>query len=75
MTRRPRILFYVQHLLGIGHLMRAGTLARALEAAGFDVLIVSGGTHVPGFDPGAARVVQLPPVSYTHLTLPTIYSV
>lgn len=65
MTRRPRILFYVQHLLGIGHLMRAGTLARALEAAGFDVLIVSGGTHVPGFDPGAARFVQLPPTRAT----------
>ena len=34
MNARPKILFYVQHLLGIGHLMRAGTLARALEAGG-----------------------------------------
>jgi len=32
---KPRILFYVQHLLGIGHLMRAACLTRALEATGF----------------------------------------
>lgn len=65
MTSRPKILFYVQHLLGIGHLMRAGTLARALEAGGFDTLLVSGGTHVPGFDSGAARFIQLPPTRAT----------
>jgi len=65
MNRRPKILFYVQHLLGIGHLMRAGALARALEAGGFETLLVSGGTNVPGFDPGAARFVQLPPTRAT----------
>ena len=65
MSARPKILFYVQHLLGIGHLMRAGTLARALEAGGFETLLVSGGTHVPGFDPGAARFAQLPPTRAT----------
>jgi len=65
LTARPKILFYVQHLLGIGHLMRAGTLARALEAGGFETLLVSGGTHVPGFDPGAARFAQLPPTRAT----------
>lgn len=65
MTARPKILFYVQHLLGIGHLMRAGTLSRALEAGGFETLLVSGGTDVPGFDPGAARFTQLPPTRAT----------
>lgn len=65
MTSRPKVLFYVQHLLGIGHLMRAGTLARALEAGGFDTLLVSGGTHVPGFNPGNARFAQLPPTRAT----------
>lgn len=60
-SQRPRILFYVQHLLGIGHLMRAGCLARALEANGFAVTLVSGGTPVPAFDPGASTFVQLPP--------------
>lgn len=61
MARELKVLFYVQHLLGIGHLMRAGTLTRALEANGFSVTLVSGGTPVPGFDSGASRFVQLPP--------------
>lgn len=61
MGRPLKILFYVQHLLGIGHLMRAGTLTRALEANGIDVTLVSGGTPVPGFDSGAAHFIQLPP--------------
>ncbi len=66
MTARPKMLFYVQHLLGIGHLMRAGTLSRALEARGFEVTLVSGGTHVPGFHHGATRFVQLPPTRATN---------
>ena len=37
-----RVFLYVQHLLGIGHLRRAATLARALVAGGFDVLLVQG---------------------------------
>ena len=37
-----RVFFCVQHLLGIGHLCRAATLARALASADFDVLLVSG---------------------------------
>jgi predicted glycosyltransferase len=56
-----RVFFYVQHLLGIGHLRRAGVLARALAAGGFDVLLVSGGAPVP-LDVGGARRHQLPPV-------------
>ena len=57
-----RVFFYVQHLLGIGHLRRAATLARALAAGGFDVLLVSGGAPSPGLALGAARFHQLPPV-------------
>lgn len=56
-----KVLFYVQHLLGIGHLMRAGTLTRALEANGIAVTLVSGGSPVPGFESGASHFVQLPP--------------
>lgn len=56
------ILFYVQHLLGIGHLRRATTIARALDATGMKVVFVSGGRPVPGLDIGAARLVQLPPL-------------
>jgi predicted glycosyltransferase len=58
---RPRLFFYVQHLLGIGHLRRAAILARALADGGFDVLLVSGGAPVP-LDLGSARLHQLPPL-------------
>ncbi len=61
MGARTKALFYVQHLLGIGHLMRAGTLARSLEDNGLEVTLVSGGTPVPGFESGATHFVQLPP--------------
>lgn len=60
--RRPHALFYVQHLLGIGHLKRAATLSRAMEQAGFAVTIVSGGKVVPGLDSGRAAFVQLAPM-------------
>ena len=53
-----KVFFYVQHLLGIGHLRRAATLARALERAGFEVTLASGGKPVEGY-----RVLQLPPAS------------
>jgi len=57
-----RVLFYVQHLLGVGHLKRASLLARAMAAAGLDVSVVLGGPEVPdvGFD-GCSRF-SLPPV-------------
>jgi predicted glycosyltransferase len=55
-----RILVHVQHLLGIGHLKRAATLARGLAAAGHDVTLASGGMPVT-VDLGRARLLQLPP--------------
>lgn len=57
-----RVFFYVQHLLGIGHLRRAATLARAMVADGLDVLVVSGGAPVQDLDLGGARFHQLPPL-------------
>lgn len=61
-----RVFFYVQHLLGIGHLKRAATLARALRAAGLDVTLASGGAPVEGI-----AALQLPParsdVSFKNL--------
>ncbi|MFM9844373.1 MAG: glycosyltransferase family protein [Dongiaceae bacterium] len=58
----PRVLLYVQHLLGIGHLRRAAAIARGLAAGGFEVAFVSGGESVPSLDIGAARLVQLPAI-------------
>jgi predicted glycosyltransferase len=67
-----RVFIYVQHLLGIGHLKRAATLAQALAAEGLEVTLASGGAPVPGFasDMKASRVrlVQLPPASAADLT-------
>ncbi|MDR6759744.1 putative glycosyltransferase [Mycoplana sp. BE70] len=59
----PRVFFYVQHLLGIGHLARASRIARALAADGFDVTMVTGGTPVQGFPGPGTRHVELPPVA------------
>ena len=56
------VLFHVQHLLGIGHLARAATLARTLAAEGIEVTVASGGEPVAGVGFGHARLVQLPPV-------------
>ncbi|MEE2759962.1 MAG: glycosyltransferase [Pseudomonadota bacterium] len=56
----PKVLFYVQHLLGIGHLKRATTLARAMAGVGLDVTVVSGGGMVPVVDATGIRFVQLP---------------
>ncbi|MBX3499722.1 MAG: glycosyl transferase [Alphaproteobacteria bacterium] len=60
-----RLMFHVQHLLGIGHLRRAATLSRHFAAAGHDTVLTSGGAPVPGLDIGGARLVQLPPVRAT----------
>jgi len=64
-----RVFFYVQHLLGIGHLRRAATLARALATGGFDVLLVSGGAPVEGVELKGVRFHQLPPVKAADLRL------
>ncbi|UTW13787.1 glycosyltransferase family protein [Marinobacterium rhizophilum] len=42
-----RVLFYVQHLLGVGHLRRAALLCEALVEAGLDVHMILGGEPVP----------------------------
>ena len=58
----PRILIHVQHLLGVGHLIRAAAIARALSAEDCDVMLVSGGKPHDGLDVGRATFVQLPAV-------------
>ncbi len=57
------VLFYVQHLLGIGHLRRALHLVDGLAAQGLAVTLVSGGEKVSDLAATAAtRLVQLAPV-------------
>jgi predicted glycosyltransferase len=58
----PRAMIYVQHLLGIGHLMRARRLAEAMAVDGFAVHLVSGGMPIGGRLPNGVQTVQLPPI-------------
>ena len=67
MSGPGRVLFYVQHLLGIGHQRRGATLTRAMQDAGLDVTYVSGGHGIPNLDLGGAELVQLPPVRAVDL--------
>ena len=54
-----RALFHVQHLLGIGHLMRMAQVARETAALGVEVTVLSGGGRL-GLDWGGAEVRELP---------------
>ncbi|WP_307144652.1 glycosyltransferase family protein [Rhizobium tibeticum] len=62
LMKTPRVFFYVQHLLGIGHIARASRIASALVSDGFDVTVVTGGLPVPGFPGDGIKTVALPPV-------------
>jgi predicted glycosyltransferase len=57
-----RVLFWVQHLLGTGHLKRAATVARALVERGLEVTLVSGGPAASWLVPAGVELVQLPAV-------------
>lgn len=57
-----RVFFYVQHLLGIGHIARASRIANAMAKDGFDVTVVTGGLPVPGFPADGLKTIALPAV-------------
>ena len=57
-----RVMFYCQHILGMGHLVRSTEIVRVL-ARNFDVLFVLGGEIPLGFHtPEGIQIVQLPPI-------------
>ena len=49
-TKLPVVMFYVQHLLGIGHVFRAMRVAKGLARAGCETHIVWGGAKIPSMD-------------------------
>ena len=57
-----RVFFYVQHLLGVGHLFRAARIAQGLRKLGFSVELVLGGPSVSQLDFSGLNVIQLPPL-------------
>lgn len=68
---KPRVLFYVQHLLGVGHVKRAAAIARA-AARDLDVHVALGGEPVALADFGAATLHQLPWTRAEDVTFATL---
>jgi len=67
-----RVLLYVQHLLGSGHLKRTALIAEALNALGADVHLISGGMPVSVVETGDFTVHQLEPVRAADATFSTL---
>ena len=59
---QPCVFFFVQNLLGIGHVVRASRIVQALSAAGVRVVVASGGVPIAGLDFGPVDLIQLPPI-------------
>lgn len=60
---RPTLLFYCQHAVGMGHLVRSLALASALTER-FEVVFLSGGRFPRGMPlPSGVQVRQLPPLA------------
>jgi len=53
-----KIIFYCQHVLGVGHLFRSLEICKALT--GHEVLLIIGGPHFETNIPKHVRVLQLP---------------
>ncbi|MBW2429656.1 MAG: glycosyl transferase [Deltaproteobacteria bacterium] len=53
-----KIIFYCQHVLGIGHLFRSLEICKALKH--HEVLLISGGPHIETNIPKHIRVIRLP---------------
>jgi predicted glycosyltransferase len=59
---KPSLLFYCQHSVGLGHLMRSYALCEGL-AQRFEVVLMAGGDLPEGIDPPAGiELVPLPPL-------------
>lgn len=66
LLHRPRLMFYCQHLLGMGHLMRSLDIMRALKQ--FEVQFIHGGEPMEIGLPDFVELIQLPPIrSDEHL--------
>ncbi|MGE0886331.1 MAG: glycosyltransferase family protein [Blastocatellales bacterium] len=61
MTGKSKLMFYCQHVLGMGHFIRSMEIVRGL--ADFDIYFLNGGEIVPGFDPPPSiEIINLPPI-------------
>ena len=63
---RPSLLFYCQHSLGMGHLVRSLTLAAAFSER-FRVVVLSGGALPDCVRlPSSVELLELPPIGLDH---------
>ncbi|MCY6380804.1 glycosyltransferase family protein [Hoeflea prorocentri] len=60
MNRKVKVLYYVQHLLGVGHVFRTMRIIDALTRSGFAVELIYGGERLPNFKADGAKVHFLP---------------
>ncbi|GAB4150381.1 MAG: glycosyltransferase [Cyanobacteria bacterium J069] len=61
--KKQKLLFYCQHILGIGHLIRSMEIVRGL-LADFEICFVNGGRVVEDFPiPAGVEVVNLPAIA------------
>lgn len=67
-----RATILVTHLMGSGHLVRALALARALDAAGAEARVVSGGRPLAHARVEGVRLLQAPPVASNGLDYKTL---
>ncbi|MFT5176886.1 MAG: putative glycosyltransferase, partial [Gammaproteobacteria bacterium] len=70
-----RVLFWVQHLVGVGHQRRSAAIARALAASGVTVCYISGGRPIAGLDLSGCEFVQLPPVRSIDMSYHTLVDI
>ena len=70
-----RVLFWVQHLVGVGHQRRSAAIARALAASGVTVCYISGGRPIAGLELSGCEFVQLPPVRSIDMSYHTLVDI
>ena len=68
----PRVLYYVQHLVGLGHDARAAAITRELVQLGAKVTYVTGGFEDAELDLSGARYVTLPPLKASNPSYETL---
>jgi predicted glycosyltransferase len=57
-----KLMFYCQHILGIGHLVRSMEIVRGL-VTDFEICFINGGKAIAGFEiPAGVEVVNLPAI-------------
>jgi predicted glycosyltransferase len=60
--KKIKIMFYCQHILGMGHLVRSMEIVRGL-VKDFQVCFINGGEIVQGFDiPSEVEIINLPAI-------------